>query len=102
MSNGKNIMKFRVALEYDGEAQGFSAVCPELPGCASAGGSEEEAMRNIAEAIRLYLSPAEIELPENARVAEVTVWVSPHSTTHCKSAQRVGKSLAPGGGPFPG
>jgi predicted RNase H-like HicB family nuclease len=66
-------MKFRVVLEYDGEAQSFSAVCPELPGCATAGDSEEEAMRNIEEAIRLYLSPAEIELPENARVAEVTV-----------------------------
>ena len=66
-------MKFRVVLEYDREAQGYSAVCPELPGCATAGDTEEEAMRNIEEAIRLYLSPAEIELPENAKLAEVTV-----------------------------
>jgi predicted RNase H-like HicB family nuclease len=51
-------MRFRVVLEYDAEAQSYSAVCPELPGCASAGDTEDEAMRNVEEAIRLYLSPA--------------------------------------------
>jgi predicted RNase H-like HicB family nuclease len=51
-------MRFRVVLEYDAEAHSYSAVCPELPGCASAGDTEEEAMRNVEEAIRLYLSPA--------------------------------------------
>jgi predicted RNase H-like HicB family nuclease len=66
-------MKFRVILEYDAEARSYSAVCPELPGCASAGDTEEEATRNIEEAIRLYLSPADIDLPENAKLAEVTV-----------------------------
>ena len=48
-------MKFRVVLEFDEEVGSFSAVCPELPGCASAGDTEEEAQRNIEEAIRLYL-----------------------------------------------
>jgi predicted RNase H-like HicB family nuclease len=43
----------------DPEAGSFSAVCPELPGCASAGETEEEAQQNIEEAIRLYLAPAE-------------------------------------------
>ena len=66
-------MKFRVILEYDPEAGSYSAVCPELPGCASAGDTEEEATQNIEEAIRLYLSPAEIDLPANAKLAEVTV-----------------------------
>ncbi|MBI4873241.1 MAG: type II toxin-antitoxin system HicB family antitoxin [Acidobacteria bacterium] len=51
-------MKFRVVLEYDPEAESYSAVCPELPGCASAGQTEEEARCGIEEAIRLYLSPA--------------------------------------------
>jgi predicted RNase H-like HicB family nuclease len=50
-------MKFRIVLEFDTEAGSYSAVCPELPGCASAGDTEEEAGRNIDEAIRLYLSP---------------------------------------------
>ena len=66
-------MKFRIVLEYDAEARTFSAVCPELPGCASAGDTEEEAKRNIKEAIELYLAPSDIELPNNARLDEVTV-----------------------------
>jgi predicted RNase H-like HicB family nuclease len=48
-------------------------VCPELPGCASAGETEEEARANIREAIGLYLSPGDLELPENAKLVEVTV-----------------------------
>jgi predicted RNase H-like HicB family nuclease len=55
-------MTFRIVLEYDAEAGSFSAVCPELPGCASAGDTEEEARRNIEEAIKLYLAPSEINL----------------------------------------
>lgn len=60
-------MKFRVVLEYDPEAESYSAVCPELPGCASAGETEDEARRGIEEAIRLYLSPAEIEMSPTAK-----------------------------------
>jgi predicted RNase H-like HicB family nuclease len=66
-------MRFRVVLEFDAEARSYSAACPELPGCASAGDTEDEAMRNIEEAIRLYLEPADMELPSNAKVLEVTV-----------------------------
>ena len=66
-------MKFRVVLEYDPEVRAFSAVCPELPGCASAGESEEEARRNIKQAIELYLEPSELDLPETATLTEVTV-----------------------------
>jgi predicted RNase H-like HicB family nuclease len=66
-------MKFRAVLEHDPEAESYSAVCPELPGCTSAGETEEEARRGIREAIQLYLSPAEIELSANARLVEVTV-----------------------------
>lgn len=49
-------MTFRAVLEFDPETKSFSAVCPELPGCASFGDTEAEAQRNIEEAIRLYLS----------------------------------------------
>ena len=66
-------MRFRVVLEYDPETGSYSAVCPELPGCTSAGETEEEARRDIEEAIRLYLSPAEIELSPTAKLIEVTV-----------------------------
>ena len=66
-------MKFRVVLEFDPETQSYSAVCPELPGCASAGFTEDDARTNIEEAIRLYLAPAEIALPSTAKLSEVTI-----------------------------
>ena len=66
-------MTFRIVLEFDAEVGSFSAVCPELPGCASAGDTEEEAQRNIEEAIRLYLAPVDLELSETAKLVEVTI-----------------------------
>jgi predicted RNase H-like HicB family nuclease len=66
-------MTFRVVLEFDPVAGSYSAVCPELPGCASAGDTEEQARANMREAIALYLAPAEIDLPEHAKLVEVTV-----------------------------
>ncbi len=66
-------MKFRIILAFDPDAGSFSATCPELPGCASAGDTEEEARRNIVEAIRLYLAPTEIDLPHDAKLVEVTI-----------------------------
>jgi predicted RNase H-like HicB family nuclease len=66
-------VKFRAIIEYDPEASSYSAVCPELPGCASAGDTEEEARRNIQEAIRLYLEPTDVPLSEKAKLVEVTV-----------------------------
>ena len=66
-------MTFRVVLEKDRETGDYSAVCPELPGCASAGATEEEALANIREAIELYLSPGDLDLPGDARLVEVTV-----------------------------
>ena len=52
-------MPLRVVIEFDPVADSYSAVCPELPGCASAGDTEQEARVNIEDAIRLYLAPAE-------------------------------------------
>lgn len=66
-------VKFRVVLEYDPVALCYSAVCPELPGCTSAGETEPEARQNIEEAIRLYLAPSELDLPDNAKLVEVMV-----------------------------
>jgi predicted RNase H-like HicB family nuclease len=66
-------MTFRVVLEHDPETGDYSAVCPELPGCASAGQTEAEARDNIREAIELYLMPGDISLPEDATLFEVTV-----------------------------
>ena len=37
---------------------GYDVVCPTLPGCASQGDTEEEALENIKDAIRGYLLAA--------------------------------------------
>lgn len=66
-------MKFRVVLEFDPETNSYSSVCPELPGCASAGVTKEEARQNIEAAIRLYLEPSDIKIPESAILSEVTI-----------------------------
>ena len=63
-------MKIRVVIEKDEDA--FVAYCPELPGCQSFGYTEEEARKNIEEAIKLYLRPSK-SLPKDARVYEIAV-----------------------------
>lgn len=55
-------MKIRVILEQDPETGEWSAYCPQLPGCASCGTTEEEALENIKEAIALYLEPRDEEV----------------------------------------
>jgi predicted RNase H-like HicB family nuclease len=60
-------MKFRIELEYDAKVKSYAVYCPELPGCASAGCTEEEALANIKEAIALYLEPnPQLPSPLNA------------------------------------
>ncbi|MCW6037134.1 type II toxin-antitoxin system HicB family antitoxin [Spirulina subsalsa FACHB-351] len=55
-------MKWRVILEPDPETNEWAIWCPELPGCISAGTTEQEALDNIREAIALYLQPdADVE-----------------------------------------
>jgi len=65
-------MKFRVAL-YPSE-EGYSVCAPSLPGCWSQVATEEEALANIADAIRGYLK-AEDEVEEGAVIRDVEVSV---------------------------
>ena len=51
-------MKYQVALQESEE--GFSVWVPGLPGCVSQGETEEEALANIAEAVREYLEVAAV------------------------------------------
>ncbi len=47
-------MKYRVVIERDEDGV-FIAEVPRLPGCISQGRSREEALRNIREAIEVYI-----------------------------------------------
>ena len=47
-------MKVKVVLEEQDEG-GFTVYVPSLPGCVSQGETKEEALKNIKEAIELYL-----------------------------------------------
>ena len=51
-------MRLRVILEKSDEG-GYTAYVPSLPGCISEGDTKDEALKNIQEAIELYLEPNE-------------------------------------------
>ena len=51
-------MKLRVVLEPSEEG-GYTVSVPSLPGCISEGDTKEEALKNIREAIDLYLETVE-------------------------------------------
>ncbi len=61
-------MKFKVAL-YASE-EGYSISVPALPGCWSQGATAEEALANIADAIREYLE-AEVPAQDGADIREI-------------------------------
>ena len=63
-------MRYKVVLQRSDE--GYSVSCPGLPGCWSQGGSEQEALENIQDAIREYLAAVEESL-KSAEVREVEV-----------------------------
>ena len=51
-------MKFRVRLDQDEDGI-FVAEAPSLPGCVTQGGTRDEALANIREAIAAYLESLE-------------------------------------------
>ena len=65
-------MVYKVTLQQDDE--GFSVSVPGLPGCWSQGKTEEEAIRNVREAIVEYLA-ARDELIGERETREVEVAV---------------------------
>ncbi len=66
-------MKWRVVLERDVESGDWAVWCPELPGCTSAGSTEDEALPNIREAIELYLESDTYPVAPTAVIREVVV-----------------------------
>jgi predicted RNase H-like HicB family nuclease len=65
------IMRYRIAIHQSDE--GYSVSVPGLPGCWSQGASETEALENIKDAVREYLSVVDEQLRgEDVREIEVT------------------------------
>ncbi|HWF44266.1 MAG TPA: type II toxin-antitoxin system HicB family antitoxin [Candidatus Kapabacteria bacterium] len=63
-------MKYQVKVKKTEE--GVAVWCPDLPGCASQGATEEEALENIREAIHDYLEvQQELNSEVETRLIEV-------------------------------
>ncbi|MGB8217082.1 MAG: type II toxin-antitoxin system HicB family antitoxin [Candidatus Methanoperedens sp.] len=66
-------MKFKIVLE-PAEEGGYVVYVPALPGCISEGDTKEEAIKNIKEAIELYLEPSKkLVMGKGAELAEIAV-----------------------------
>ena len=69
-------MKLKIVLEASEEG-GFTVYVPALPGCVSEGDTEDEAIKNIKEAVELYLEPIDDDLftttSKKPIVKEITV-----------------------------
>jgi predicted RNase H-like HicB family nuclease len=48
-------------------------VFPELPGCASAGDTEQEAIENAREALELWFDHSDIPMPTDSKLVEVVI-----------------------------
>ena len=66
-------MKFRVLVELDSQTKRWSAVFPELPGCATAGDTEKEAITNAREALTLWFEPTPVKLRKNSKLIELAL-----------------------------
>lgn len=68
-------MKLKIILEKSLEG-GFTAYVPSLPGCISEGDTEKQALKNIHEAIELYLEPVEDDWifdKKKSRIKEISL-----------------------------
>ena len=69
------MMKLKIVLE-NGMDGYITAYCPALKGCVTQGKTEKEAIKNLREAIELYLEadPMDIILPEGKyKVSELAI-----------------------------
>jgi predicted RNase H-like HicB family nuclease len=68
---------YAIEIFYSEEDEGFIAIVPELPGCSAFGRTEEDALREVKIAMRLWLETAkeigrEIPTPQKRSLVAVT------------------------------
>jgi len=66
------MMEIKIMLEEQDEG-GFTVHVPALPGCISEGDTMEEAVRNIREAIELYLETDLNDINEKGKVINLEI-----------------------------
>jgi predicted RNase H-like HicB family nuclease len=64
-------VKLRCVVKFDSGVQRWSAVFPELPGCATTGDTEAEAVENAREALSLWFKPSPMKLDKNTKLFEI-------------------------------
>ena len=65
-------MKLKVILEPSDDG-GYTVYVPALPGCLSEGDTKEKALKNIREAIELYLEPIEDDMSFSPNAEEIVI-----------------------------
>ena len=65
-------MELKIILEEQEEG-GYTVYVPALPGCISQGDTIEEAVKNIKEAILLYLDIDEIDFSGKGKVIDIDI-----------------------------
>ncbi|MGI0080466.1 MAG: type II toxin-antitoxin system HicB family antitoxin [Nitrososphaerales archaeon] len=66
-------MRIKVVLAPQEEG-GYTVYVPSLPGCLSEGDTKDEGLRNIKEAIELYLADeSKVKQSKDEQIVEVTV-----------------------------
>lgn len=65
-------MEIKIILEEQDEG-GFTVYVPSLPGCISEGENVEEALKNIKEAIELYLDIEVNEMQNKGRIMNIKI-----------------------------
>ncbi len=74
-----NMRRVTLPVVIESDADGYFVSCPALQGCYSQGGTYEEALENIKDAIRLHLQDRMAngeEIPEHVSVSLSTVEVA--------------------------
>ena len=90
--------KYRIVLYWRDEDSVFIAVVPELPGCMAHGDTQEEALRNVGDAIGLWIDTAREfgeSVPEPKRTSNSRSHERPYrgeapSSSHSSEATTVG------------
>ena len=65
--------KFQLLVELESQTKRWSALFPELPGCATAGDTEKDAIANAKEALALWFQPAPVKLSKKTRLIELAL-----------------------------